>query len=337
LFRAIRKILTYFLLTAEILITGNVNIYGQDPVLSQFYSNTVYLNPAFTGSSGRPRISAGYRNQFPSLGQVYVDYHTAFDMPSSLFGGGFGFNVMNDVQAGGQLNNLRFDGIYSHAIILHPEVEMIAGLQASYVIRSIRTDGLILPDGIDNLTGNYYPDLSGEELSDQTVGYPDFAAGVLFFTRAWYAGFALHHITAPNMSFSRSYREILPRKYTFHAGINIPVFEKRFGREYLQISPNLVYIQQGSQRQLNIGAEVMRKGAFAGVWCRQNIRFGLGAVTAVAGYQDERMRVGYSYDFNMLVPWVTFNSTGAHEISFTWRFSKSDKKTKMGTINCPKI
>jgi len=323
------------LLTSGSLITGIVNIYSQDPVLSQYYSNTIYLNPAFTGSSGMPRISMGYRNQYPSMGQVFVDYHAAFDMPSKFLGGGFGVNILNDVQAKGQLSNLRIDGIYSHAVIFRAEIEMIAGLQASYVIRSLRTDGLIMPDGIDNLTGNYIG--PGEAISDQTVGFPDFAAGVLFFTRDWYAGFALHHITAPNMSFSRSYREALPRKYTLNAGIIIPIFEKRFGREYLQISPNLVYIQQGSQRQVNVGAEVMRKGVFVGVWCRQNIRFGLGAVTAVAGYQDKKMRFGYSYDFNTSLPWITSNGTGAHEISFTWRFSKSDKKTKMGTINCPKI
>ncbi len=331
---SLRKISALLLFIIAGQNSGSI-ILAQDPCLSQYYSNTIYLNPAFTGSSGMPRISIGYRNQYPSLGQVFVNYHAAFDMPSQLFGGGFGFNIMNDVQAKGQLNNLRIDGIYSHALILTPEIEMIAGLQASYVIRSLRTNGLILPDGLDNLTGIYVG--PGEPISDQTSGYPDFAAGMLFFSRDWYAGFAVHHITAPNMSFSKNYMERLPRKYTLHAGINIRVFEKRFGREYLQISPGLVYIQQGSQRQINIGAEVMRKGVFAGIWGRQNVRFGLGAITAVAGYQDTRFRFGYSYDFNTSLPWISDKGTGAHEIAFTYRFNKSGKKTKMGTIICPKI
>lgn len=332
--RSFRKISVLLLFIVAGQTGGNIS-FAQDPCLSQYYSNTIFLNPAFTGSSGMPRISIGYRNQYPSLGQVFVTYHAAFDMPSQLFGGGFGFNIMNDVQAKGQLNNLRIDGIYSHALILPHEIEMIAGLQGSYVIRSLRTGGMVLPDGIDNLTGIYVG--PGEEISDQTSGYADFAAGVLFFSRAWYAGLAVHHITAPNMSFSRNYLERLPRKYTLHAGINIPVFEKRFGREYLQISPNLVYIQQGSQRQLNIGAEVMRKGVFAGIYGRQNVRFGLGAVTIVAGYQDTKFRFGYSYDFNTSLPWISDKGTGAHEITFTYRFNKSEKKTKMGTIICPKI
>jgi len=257
-------------------------------------------------------------------------------MPLELIKGGIGFNIMNDVQAGGQMSNLRMDGIYSHAIIINPEIEMIAGLQASYVIRSMKTDDLILPDGIDELTGIYIPGMT-EAISDQTSGYPDFAAGVLFFSRSWYAGIAVHHLTAPNMSVSRAYRELLPRKYTLHAGIKIPVFEKRFGREFLEVNPNLVLIQQGSQRQINIGAELSRKGIFAGIWSRQNIRFGLSNITAVAGYEDTRFRFGYSFDFNTSRYWINVLGSGAHEITFTYRLNKSGKKTKMGTINCPKI
>jgi len=335
LFKSAREISSLLLFITASIIYGTFHVNAQDPFLSQYYSNTIYLNPAFTGAAGIPRFSAGYRNHFPSMGSAFVNYRAAFDMPVELFQGGVGFNIMNDVQGSGQLSNLRIDGIYSHAFIINPEIEIIAVLQVSYVIRSLKTNGFILPDGIDNLTGIYIGPT--EDISDQTSGYPDFATGVLCFSRTWYAGIAVHHLTAPNMSFSRTYLERLPRKYTFHAGINIPVFEKRFGREFLQVNPNLVFIQQGSQRQINIGAEVIRKGLFVGIWSRQNIRFGVSTITAVAGYQDNRMRFGYSFDFNMSQPWINDLGSGAHEIAFTYRLIKSDKKTKIGTINCPKI
>jgi type IX secretion system PorP/SprF family membrane protein len=311
------------------------SLHAQDPFLSQYYSHIVYLNPAFTGSSGMTRFTSGYRNQFPSMGSAYVNYHASFDMPVELVRGGVGVNIMNDVQGGGQFNNLRIDGIYSHSILINQKIEAIGGLQASYVISSLRTTGFNMPDAYNPQTGKY--DLPTETFGDQTSGYPDFAAGLLCFSRSWYTGIAVHHLTAPNISFSKNYREPLPRKYTFHAGISIPIFEKRFGREFLQLNPNLIYIQQGSQRQVNLGAEVMRKGLFAGVWSRFNIQFGISTITAVMGYQNRRMRFGYSFDFNMSKPWIYDLGSGAHEIGFTYRLEKSDKKTKLGTINCPKI
>jgi type IX secretion system PorP/SprF family membrane protein len=283
------------------------------------------------------RFNSGYRNQFPSMGSAYVNYHIAFDMPVQLIQGGVGLNIMNDVQGSGQLSNLRIDGMYSHTIVIYKKIEVIGGLQASYVIRTLKTEELTFPDGMYYVSGMFMYTGPGEDISDQTSGYPDFATGVLCFSRSWYSGFAVHHLTGPNISFNRSYREPLPRKYVFHAGINIPVFEKRFGREFLQVNPNLVYIQQGSQRQVNLGAEIMRKGFYAGVWSRYNINFGISTITAVAGYQNRQMRFGYSFDFNMSQPWINDLGSGAHEIGFTYRLEKSDKKTKLGTINCPKI
>jgi type IX secretion system PorP/SprF family membrane protein len=333
--RSVREISLLWLLVAAGIICGTGDSAAQDPVLSQYYSNIIYLNPAFAGSSGMMRFSAGYRNHFPSMGSAFVNYHAAFDMPAELLQGGVGFNIMNDVQGDGQLTSLRMEGIYSHGFIINPEIEIIGALQVSYVVRSLKVADLIFPDGIDNLTGIYIGPT--EAVSDETSGYPDFAAGILCFSRTWYAGFVAHHLTAPNISFSKNYREPLPRKYTLHAGINIPVFEKRFGREFLQINPNMVLIQQGSQRQINLGAEVMRKGVFAGIWSRQNIRFGMSTVTAVAGFQNDQLRFGYSFDFNVSQPWINDLGAGAHEIGFTYRFNKSGKKTKIGTIKCPKI
>jgi len=309
---------------------------AQDAFLSQHYSNSIYLNPAFAGTSHMARFSMGYRNQFPAMGSTFVNYHAAFDMPSNLLQGGLGINIMNDVLGNGTLHNLAIDGIYSYALVVNPEFTINAGFQASYVMRLLKTDGLIFPDGIDNLTGIYLG--PNEEISDQTVSFPDFAVGFLGYTRTWYAGVVVHHLARPNISFSRNYREPLPRKYTIHAGLYIPIFEKRFGREAVRINPNLVVIQQGSQRQINLGAEVIRKVFFAGISTRQNIHFGLSTITIVAGYHDERMRFGYSFDFNMAKPWVSNVGNGAHEIAFIYRFeykTKSNKKFK--AIKCPKI
>ncbi len=309
---------------------------AQDPFLSQYYSNSIFLNPAFTGTAHMVRFSMGYRNQYPALGSSFVNYHAAFDMPSNLLQGGVGVNIMNDVQGNGTLRNMSVDGIYSYALTVNPEFTINAGFQASYGMRHLKTGDLFFPDGYDNVTGIYFG--SVEEISDQTISYPDFSIGFLGYTRTWYTGIAVHHLARPNISFSKNYREPLPRKYTFHAGIYIPVFEKRFGREAVKINPNIVVIQQGSQRQINLGAEVIRKVFFAGIWSRQNIHFGLTSFTVVAGYQDQHIRFGYSFDFNMAKPWISNVGNGAHEIAFIYRLDyKTENKKKYKAIKCPKI
>ena len=299
--KPLRHIKSFVILTA-VFSVNFLFLEAQDPFLSQYYSNCIHLNPAFTGTSHMARFSMGYRNQFPALGSSFVNYHAAFDMSSNLLQGGVGFNIMNDVQGNGTLRNLSVDGIYSYALMVNPEFTINAGFQASYGMRILKTGDLIFPDGIDRMTGIYFG--PNEEIFDQTISYPDFAIGFLGYTRNWYAGLAVHHLARPNTSFSKSYREPLPRKYTFHGGVYIPVFEKRFGREAVKINPNIIVMLQGSQRQINLGADVIRKVFFAGIWTRQSTQFRLTCITVVAGYQDERMRFGYSFDFNMAKPWV---------------------------------
>ena len=50
-----------------IVLLSEIKIFAQDPIFTQFYSNPVYLNPAFTGSNKCPRIVSNYRNQWPSF------------------------------------------------------------------------------------------------------------------------------------------------------------------------------------------------------------------------------------------------------------------------------
>jgi len=317
-------------------IFGEVSVMSQDPLFSQYYSNSLYLNPAFAGTAQMARFTASYHNQFPTLGSTFVSYNAGYDMPVEILQGGIGLNVMNDVQGNGTMNRLSFDGMYTYSLVVNPKFTISGGLQASYVMRFLKTGDFVLPDGIDASTGIYTG--PNEVISDQSASYPDFAVGFLGYTRSWYAGLAVHHLAKPNTSFSHSYREPLPRKYTVHAGIYIPIFEKRFGREAVRLNPNAVYIQQGSQRQVNLGLEAIRNGLFAGVWSRYNRNFGMASVTAVAGYQNEKFRFAYSYDFNLLKSWVNNLGMGAHELTFLYIFEyKSHRKSKYRAIKCPKI
>jgi type IX secretion system PorP/SprF family membrane protein len=321
-----------------LIITGPLchGLFGQDTYFSQFYSSALSLNPAFAGTAQVARFSASYRNQFPALGTTYATYNATFDMPVELLQGGLGVNVTNDVQGNGIMNRFSVDGIYSYALVVNRKITVSAGFQASYMLRSLTVSNLIFPDGLDGSTGLYTG--PGELVSDNTTGYPDFSVGFIGYSRTWYTGVAMHHLTRPNISFSKKYREPLPRKYTVHGGFYIYIFEKRFGREAVRLNPNLVVIQQGSQRQVNYGMEAYRNGLYTGIWFRQRRDFGLSTAMVVAGYEHEPFRFGYSFDFNVANPWKSNVGMGAHEVTFLYTFGyKSSEKKNYKAIKCPKI
>ena len=72
--------------------------FTQDLEFTQFYSNPIYLNPAFAGSHGCPRFAMNYRNQWPSLTGTYVSYAAAYDQYFKSINGGFGVILVNDVR-----------------------------------------------------------------------------------------------------------------------------------------------------------------------------------------------------------------------------------------------
>jgi hypothetical protein len=69
---------------------------AQDPEFTQFYSNPVYLNPAFAGAARCPRFVMNYRNQWPAMSGNYVTSAAAYDQHIPSISGGLGFIVMND-------------------------------------------------------------------------------------------------------------------------------------------------------------------------------------------------------------------------------------------------
>ena len=79
---------------------------AQDAGFSQFYSNPLYLNPAFSGTLGVPRVNLQYRDQWHGLTDAYVTQSVAFDMPVESLQGGIGFNLVRDAQANGMLVGL---------------------------------------------------------------------------------------------------------------------------------------------------------------------------------------------------------------------------------------
>ena len=309
-------------------------VAGQDPYFSQFFNSILYLNPAYAGSAHQPRVSAAYRNQMPALGSPWVTYNASYDMPVKVLQGGLGINIMNDAQ-GPSLNRLSADLMYSYFLALNARLTLNAGFQASYVHRFLNGSELILPDQVSNqgLRG-----ASQELVGNMSKGYPDFAIGFVAFTRNAYAGVSMHHLTSPDMSMTKSFREPLARKLTVHGGIYIPVYERRLGREALKLNPNIVYLHQGGFRQINYGLDIVYNSIYAGAWFRHAMDFAVSAFVMHIGYELDFFRFSYSHDFNVYDPWRTMQNMGAHELTILLKLEYSrGPRDRFRTIKCPKI
>ena len=312
-----------------ILVSTTVGVRAQDPEFSQFYANPLYLNPAMAGVEGAAKVFLGYRNQWPGATSPYSTYMASYEQYLEPLQGGIGVHVMNDRQGGGVFNTISLDAVYSYHLKVSRELTVTGGLQASMGHRNMNPEGLVLPD---ELAGNPVTTLTG-----YSKIYPDFSVGFAAFYRNLFGGVAAHHLHQPYTGTSDNPNTRLSRKYTAHVGAMIPIYEKRLGKEVLQLSPNLVFIQQDTYQQLNYGLELIYRNLIGGVWFRQDLKFSYGTAIFSVGYGNDQFRIRYSYDARLSAPDVHIPSLGSHEISMVIIFENINKSTKHRAIKCPKI
>ena len=230
--RKVAKKFTYLLWTAVVLMSLSVGASAQDPAFSQFFANPLYMNPAMAGGEGPVKLYLGYRNQWPGATNPYSTYHASYDQYVDALHGGIGAHVINDRQGGGIINTISVDAIYAYHLKVNHELTVTGGFQLSVGHRNRKTDDLVLPSDLAGLPGN--------TLYGYSVLYPDFAVGFGAFYKNFYGGIAAHHLMEPNPTIQDDPNSRIARKYTAHIGAIIPIYERRFGTEALQLSPNLV-------------------------------------------------------------------------------------------------
>jgi len=317
-----------------ILIASVFSLKAQDPEFTQFYANPIYLNPAFAGTNGGPRIVLNYRNQWPSLSAPFVTYAASYDQHFDGVGGGLGFQAWYDQAGDGELTTTFFSGIYSYHLNVNEKFTIKAGLQVSGFQRSIDFSKLRFGDQIDPRQGFINP--TQEDLPadgrDNTGIIPDFSAGFFGFTEKFYAGFAVHHITEPEQSFFGNPLSTLPRKYTVHTGMMLPLENLRNPAKY--ISPNIMFQRQGDFTQVNMGGYYINNFFVAGLWFRQTAP-NSDAIMGLIGIKKDPFKLGYSYDFT--VSDARPAATGSHEVSLIIELDPPNRRqvTKWRKLNCP--
>ena len=306
---------------------------AQDPVFSQFNATPLLLNPAFAGTSYAPRISANYRNQWPSFADngaaAYNTYAVSFDQFLPAFNSGFGGVVLSDNAGGGLIKATSAAATYAYRIEVNNDLSLKLGINAGFLQTRLDWNRLIFLDQLDPITGaidpNGNPNPTNEIRPDQlSKTLFDVGAGLLAYSSKFYGGISIQHLTTPDEGFLQAntgLQQGLPLRLSLHGGAQFIVKEgnKRHAASFF--SPNILFIKQGDQGQVNLGAYYSMGPVFGGGWYRHAFS-NPDAVIGTVGVQYHVLKIGYSYDFTVT---ALSSSGGTHEISRVLNLENSER------------
>ena len=86
----------YFTVNLFIICFSTSKICSQDAEFSQFFSNPLYLNPAFAGTNSCPRFSTNHRAQWTGLPNVFNTTSFSYDQNIDKIHGGLGIIIINE-------------------------------------------------------------------------------------------------------------------------------------------------------------------------------------------------------------------------------------------------
>jgi type IX secretion system PorP/SprF family membrane protein len=208
-------------------------------------------------------------------------------------------------------------------------------LQGGFTLKQFNLSNLVFPSGIDQLSGEISEYILAG-YSDEKKWYPDFAVGAVGQHGEFFWGAAAHHLTRPDESVIQGDQKgKIPVKATIHAGARLHRLHHGLLSRIFTLSPNILYQQQGSFKQLNLGIYMIEKSFLFGGWYRNNIDVRPDAVIAMAGFAKEKFQIGYSFDLTLSK--LSNYSYGSHEISLIFYLGQKQEKPFRNKLLIPMI
>lgn len=314
---------------------------AQDPQFTQFYANTMYLNPAFTGLTYEHRFAVALRNQWPGVKRTYQTGMFSYDYNLSDLNSGIGGFVMQDVAGTSRLIHTQGGLSYSYRFKVDKNSEMRAGLQVAMNQKRLDYTKLIFNDQF--ISG---ANVSQDALQIERVNYLDIGAGAIYNTTNFWIGLAAKHLNQPNASLIANV-EPLPIYFNLHGGYRYIITARGSGKTKLEefVSASIHYRRQLRNDQLDIGAYYFKDFIQFGLWYRglpyKRYKPGFGSresISVLVGIEipDRFFKIGYSYDLTVSRLGVN-NSQGAHEITMVYELAKKKKRNKRVVVSCPKF
>ena len=315
-----------FIYIALFLSFITTEIYGQDPVYSQYYTSPILVNPAFAGNTRGALVAINYRNQWPSIDNAYETYSLTYDQRWNK-SSGVGLYLNTDAAGNGALKTTKLGGIYSYRIRVQDELYVKGAIDVAFGQSRLDQSKLVFLDNLDPQFGLMTP--GGISFPTQEVlapsptrSYLDISTGVLLYNPNYYLGISFKHLNSPNIDFINDQTGDLgtvPLRWTVNAGAQFSL-DGRNNDEYgTFISPNILFVKQQDFWQINVGAYLNVLQVFGGAWYRHSGING-DAVIASLGVKTGMFKISYSFDYT--VSGLTVGSGGSHEIGIGINFDK---------------
>lgn len=302
---------------------------GQDLQFSQFYANSLYLNPAFSGTVKQFRANFNYRYQWTNLDAAYNTAFLSADYNFESAASGVGLYLLNDRAGSANLQTNEVALQYAYHIQLDKYNVLSLGLQPSFVIRTVDYNKFVFGDQLGNNGGTTGPSLETYGESD-VLSYLDVGAGALYYNELFWAGVSAHHLNQPALSFSDN-GEKLPMKISFQVGGQLRIMDER--NNFFYLTPAVHYKMQGYYDQMDLGLYANYNNLVAGLWYRglpiKNTVPGTtnqDAVILLLGMSQDNFSFGYSLDIG--ISKLTNTAQGAHELSIRYEIGADKKRSK---------
>jgi type IX secretion system PorP/SprF family membrane protein len=281
----------------------------QDPMLSQYMFNGLYLNPAYSGSHTYWSSTLTYRKQWVGFSGSPTTFIAAADGPLPSKNMGLGIIFLHD-QIGVTRQNTAIAN-YAYQLKLNDKVKLALGVNAGFSQFSADLTELTVWD---------QDEIFSKNLTSKVL--PRFGAGAYLYSDRYYAGISIPTLIAYedgrefNIDISRS--TFLRRHYLLTGGY---IFD--LPRE-MKLKPSvLLKYVHNAPLQADINLSAVYKNTY---WLGASFRTG-DAVALILEYQtNSYFRIGYAYDITLSK--LRTQSSGSHEIMIGIDFGKDLVKMK---------
>ncbi len=302
---------------------------SQDIHFSQFKTNLINYNPAFSGYEKCAILSLHYKKEQALLNSGFNTFQTSYNQYFSALHGGIGINIAKEQLGGNTFTSTSANTMYSSHFKINRKTKLALAIETSYYQNSFDASNLVFSNMIDELNGIMFP--SAENFANKNVKFVDFSTGILFYQKKKFIGISASHLRQFMLSGEQYF---LPIKYNIQAGYRLSFDPLDLRKEQYAIMPIIIYGQQQKHHFLKSGFYFIKKNCSFGFWLEQSFYpyFTNNVAIITFSVKLKKLQITYSYD----IPTThLFKSSFANsEISLQFNFNCKEKRNG-NTINCP--